>query len=304
VRTWPFSLLVAGCFAPSAPSGVPCTPPGPCPGAQVCVDVGAGFECRDEAPPRGDGGLDSSTDDPDLDGDQIPNTEDNCPTVANPAQTNDDGDRFGDACDPCPPLPDADPIDDPDGDQVSGGCDPSPTVAGDRILLFETFSGSTLPPGWISDGAWTIAGGAATFTFASESSGFLVTAQPTTAELAVITRVAILDLANDGNRTLGPIQMQQPAPERGITCGLQRNGDGPKQVVFDTVFGNFASKDSTMEENTTVTLASHRTGASYRCSDELVDVDANIPFTPMQPNAGVYALRVDARFEWILFVGR
>lgn len=45
----------------------------------------------------------------DTDGDGVPNAEDNCPTVFNPArpldkgkQENSDGDALGDACDPCP----------------------------------------------------------------------------------------------------------------------------------------------------------------------------------------------------------
>ena len=37
----------------------------------------------------------------DSDGDGVPDAEDNCPTVANPDQSNADGDQYGDACDPC-----------------------------------------------------------------------------------------------------------------------------------------------------------------------------------------------------------
>ncbi|MGD0204845.1 MAG: VWA domain-containing protein, partial [Dehalococcoidia bacterium] len=40
----------------------------------------------------------------DTDGDTVPNTTDNCPTVANPTQTNSDGDTLGDACDNCPTV--------------------------------------------------------------------------------------------------------------------------------------------------------------------------------------------------------
>lgn len=38
----------------------------------------------------------------DIDGDLIPNSLDNCPTVPNPNRANADGDRYGDACDNCP----------------------------------------------------------------------------------------------------------------------------------------------------------------------------------------------------------
>jgi hypothetical protein len=38
---------------------------------------------------------------PDTDTDTVCDAIDNCDTIANPAQTNGDGDQFGDACDPC-----------------------------------------------------------------------------------------------------------------------------------------------------------------------------------------------------------
>lgn len=38
---------------------------------------------------------------PDTDMDTVPDTSDNCPTVANPLQTDTDGDTAGDACDKC-----------------------------------------------------------------------------------------------------------------------------------------------------------------------------------------------------------
>jgi len=41
----------------------------------------------------------------DKDGDGVPNSEDNCPYVANNNQEDSDGDGIGDACDPCPNTP-------------------------------------------------------------------------------------------------------------------------------------------------------------------------------------------------------
>ncbi|HUE29439.1 MAG TPA: thrombospondin type 3 repeat-containing protein, partial [Verrucomicrobiae bacterium] len=51
----------------------------------------------------GPGGGDPNTED--TDGDGIPDAQDNCPAIWNPAQTDTDGDGIGDVCDPCPLAP-------------------------------------------------------------------------------------------------------------------------------------------------------------------------------------------------------
>jgi hypothetical protein len=55
---------------------------------------------------------------PDADLDGVPDDIDNCPTVANPGQENNDGDALGDACDP-----------DDDNDGINDGADNCPLVA-------------------------------------------------------------------------------------------------------------------------------------------------------------------------------
>jgi hypothetical protein len=65
---------------------------------------------------------------PDDDGDGRPNTADNCPTVANPTQTDTDADGKGDACDNCPTVANANQLDG-DGDGLGDVCDNCPTVA-------------------------------------------------------------------------------------------------------------------------------------------------------------------------------
>jgi hypothetical protein len=128
------------------------------------------------------------TEDDDLDKDTIKNPVDNCPTVANPLQANDDGDARGDACDTCP-WKTNELRDDPDGDKLTDDCDPDPRHA-DQLVYFEGFdklrTGEALPAGWnerITGGQWTV----------STEDGTLTCVHATTTEPALLAH----DLGTD-----------------------------------------------------------------------------------------------------------
>ncbi|UCC45523.1 MAG: hypothetical protein JSU65_06295 [Candidatus Zixiibacteriota bacterium] len=62
---------------------------------------------------------------PDQDDDGIPDSQDNCPTVWNPSQTNSDTDSHGDACDNCDLIDNEDQAND-DADTLGNACDNCP----------------------------------------------------------------------------------------------------------------------------------------------------------------------------------
>jgi hypothetical protein len=68
----------------------------------------------------------------DADGDGVPDASDDCPTVANPSQTDGDLDGVGDACDDCPTIPNASQQDG-DADGVGDVCDSCVFVSNPRV---------------------------------------------------------------------------------------------------------------------------------------------------------------------------
>lgn len=67
---------------------------------------------------------------PDVDGDNVLNASDNCPSVYNPDQLDSDGDTVGNACDNCPMIANRDQLD-TDADGIGDVCDDCTDTDGD-----------------------------------------------------------------------------------------------------------------------------------------------------------------------------
>ena len=98
----------------------------------------------------------------DTDGDGINDSVDDCITIANHDQHDEDQDGVGDACDRCPQIAHEAALD-TDVDGIPDACDPHINAAGDVLLRFDTFAGTTLPAGWS-----VIAGSSSNLAFAND----------------------------------------------------------------------------------------------------------------------------------------
>ncbi|GEM_PF-3397119 len=160
----------------------------------------------------------------DQDNDQVLDNVDNCPTVPNANQHDEDGDGVGDACDNCPSvenpgqedLGEAQAMLTPDG--VGDLCDPRPRNAGDSILFFDAFLGTTLGMAWDpASGTWSVSQDELHQT--GEQSGHILRLT-----LMVPTRVAVetavrADLASMSWNSAGPVLRLNDSLD-GYTCRL------------------------------------------------------------------------------------
>jgi hypothetical protein len=263
-----------------------------------------GFDASDII--ASDGGPDAANPN-DLDGDGVDNAVDNCPTTANPDQDNEDGDRFGDACDPCPPYADAMPVVDTDLDGVSDACDPNPTIPTETITRFEGFAHA--PTTGLRDGNWTFSGGAAHVTSTLNELSGLTWTSTTTSE-TVSTRVTIDQLYGAGvARPVGVVHQLHEPTDDGLMCVFGINpSNAPVVAIADNA--TTAALTSTMLPGGSVsvgsmsTLTSTRTTNAYRCISDLaaLALTASSPLRSVPNQVGLFTRSAAASFAWVLIV--
>jgi hypothetical protein len=249
----------------------------------------------------GDAGLDGTDDG---DGDGVATAIDNCPDVANADQANEDGDRFGDACDPCPPFADLGAIDDPDGDGVSGACDPNPNTPGDRLTHFEGFQSA--PVGMELVGAWTFAGGRA-HVVSSLNALAAATWTVTGASETVSARGTIDAMFGDlVARPIGVTHFFNQPTADGVMCVF---GVNPSNAQIYAIADNrtttaLAAAATTAMVGTTSSFISQRRGIGYLCNSDRLITPLSTSWDVGQPidRVGLFTRSASASYDWVMVV--
>lgn len=301
---WVALVLLAGCYSPAPPAGAPCGTNASCPAPLVCSPATA--TCEQTAVPV-DAGLDAPADvavdgpPSDLDGDGIPNTDDNCPTVANPGQHDEDADGIGNPCDTCPAT--ANPTqDDGDGDGVGDACDPEPS-APDHIALFEGFDGPLT--GWTLDPDVTVSGGKLHSIAGEGGIG------PITSGHGWVETHYKID-AVDPDVTYRSVEVVAQGSSTGVLgyrCGVYDNPNNPghrhtelEMFVdpYGIAVGNSDGMNTQVGDTGTLWLAYSATSLECRSTRPVADVMAEAPEPDRTGQVAVYLQNLGASFDYLV----
>jgi hypothetical protein len=294
------------CASGACPSGFRCD-------QGVCRADGVSGPCGQ----TGDSGIDTPDGDPGLDSDNdgVNDAIDNCPSIANANQGNEDQDARGDVCDPCPIKALAADDADSDGDGVGDGCDPdsSAAAAPHRITLFEGFSG-TLPSSVtvVPANAWTVTNGAARANLSGGTTpqrGWLTWPHqtPQNSQDIVFAKVTVNQkFPGAVQNGVGIVQRADGNLGDGIVCWIASQADGTMglRLFYTTDAFSGMSAGGNYFANQVATLRLQRTAEQYSCIDLATNLMAQTSFTfnPGNAQLGFYVEGAGASYEWVMVV--
>lgn len=303
---WIVFLGVTACYAPRAPEGAPCGPQDACPTGLVCrggACLSAGAD-NDAAPSEvlPVDAIDAAA--IDTDGDGVYDGDDNCPTVKNADQYNEDNDHYGDACDPCPVVMDTVPPQDPDHDGVSAECDLRPQTPGDSIVFFEGFAGGV--PNWPHQGSLTSVGDEVRF--AMPMGGYLTVPGPVVTNGAMFASITVETVAAEAE--IGLRVPYLPMNNQGIGCELYHFDQAPNQIFLYDYIANaeMSSNDYPWPINTALPVGIVRSGANYLCrvvdpSVVVHDTASTTQSTLQNGTNAIVGYGITVRLDWVIVLG-
>jgi hypothetical protein len=302
------TLLVAGCDLVFPPGAGPST------------DSALGDGGRPDGSPLvdtdGDGVFDDTDncvdvmnlDQHDEDEDGLGDACDNCRAVDNVDQHDEDGDASGDVCDSCPGMNGGDNDSAPQ-DGVGDTCDPNPCDPNDLRASFDSFVSD---PGWASDNptAWSHGSGGITVS----TTGTTRYVAPYMPGLASVMTSFTLDSTTSfeiGVEALAQNNLSWNA----VRCTIVDDGKGDRVLQIATnvepaLDGQGFSSAIEAPAYLILRLVGDGSGGIHaycemRYVDGVVQVSSNFSGVPT-PGVfvGLYANKVDARFQWFEVVTR
>jgi len=209
----------------------------------------------------------------DRDHDGVPDISDNCPDTANADQTaNEDGDKFGDACDLCPHVADTAAVD-TDGDRIGDVCDPHPGVR-DSLWLFEGFHKGL--PAWARTPNWAAVGDKLRVTASGDTNTdgddlvLPLTSPDGTYNNFSITATVVVETrtGTSGYHSIG-IEIYDATAQKGVDCSLDQNPAVPNGILLlmdDFNTGVDKEPPFAWTNNTEYRLTMTRQGSTYTCT--------------------------------------
>jgi hypothetical protein len=241
----------------------------------------------------------------DSDGDGIPDSIDNCPSIPNPDQHDKDGDGRGDVCDPCPHIANPNEVD-TDGDGIGDECDPRPDTPGDTLVAFDGYYSASDIATWPAMPpmpAWQIVPQQRAEQPTLDAMSHALMFPNPIAKTYAAVQFEVGQLGTNGS--IGVCSGYQ-GPQQYYCCVLLQNGTGPGAVLYATSpaantpatwLGSYVPGD-------TVTMVQNL-DTSNHC-EAMIGGNMQVVETPLGPaTAGTFELYTDAasaQFDYAFLV--
>jgi hypothetical protein len=211
-----------------------------------------------------------------------------------------DGDGITDLCDNCPGVSNPDQA---NGLEVAAGgvadslgdvCDPRPSQAGDELVTFQPFDGSTLPPDWTStSGTWSVSSGGVG-SLGDGQDLRLAYSGTMSGEYLVETRFRFLEFISPNSSNAGvAIRLTN---DDGWVCGVWQSGNGNTGAlkIWEVVSGAAGNPQEsalpTPQVGVNYTMRTSGNGDQIQC---LLDSGTGVTRTESTNPTGGIALRTN-----------